>query len=500
MIQLTRLKSKLAEICDLKGAASVLGWDQQTYMPPGGANARAEQLATLEKLSHEMFVSAEMGELLEGAAAEVSALAYDSDEASLVRVTRRDYDKARKIPPALVAEIARTTSLGMEVWVKAKAESNFAVFQPILQKIYQLHQALANCLGFEERMYDALLDQYEPDMKTSALEEIFANLKAELVPMVHALSDKLNSVDGSVLHRHYDGQKQWDFGTEVLKRFGYDFEKGRQDKSVHPFTTSFSINDVRITTHVDENFLSSALFGTLHEGGHALYDQGISPSLERSPLSAGASLGIHESQSRLWENPVGRSLGFWKFFYPRLQSIFPDSLAPVSLEAFYQAINRVQPSLIRVEADEITYNLHIMIRFELEVDLLEERLKVADLPAAWNARMKDYLGIVPSKDAEGVLQDVHWSHGLIGYFPTYSLGNLISVQLFEQAKAENRDIPSQIERGHFSGLLEWLRTHVHRHGRKFLPLELVERATGSHFRAEPYIDYLKNKYSEIYLT
>src|SRR5947208_10922771 len=312
MIQLTRLKSKLAEVCDLKGAASVLGWDQQTYMPPGGASARAEQLATLEKLSHEMFISAEMGELLEGAAAEVSGLAFDSDEASLVRVTRRDYDKARKIPAALVAEIARTTSLGMEVWVKAKAESNFVEFQPVLEKIYQLHRALANCLGFEERIYDALLDQYEPGMKTSDLEKIFANLKAQLVPMVHTISEKLTNVDDSILHRQYDGQKQWDFGIEVLKRFGYDFEKGRQDKSVHPFTTSFSIHDVRITTRVEEDFLPSALFGTLHEGGHALYDQGISQDLERTPLGAGASLGIHESQSRLWENLVGKSLGFWK--------------------------------------------------------------------------------------------------------------------------------------------------------------------------------------------
>ena len=498
MIQLTRLKSKLAEVCDLKGAASVLGWDQQTYMPPGGASARAEQLATLEKLSHEMFVSAEMGELLEGAAAEVSGLAFDSDEASLVRVTRRDYDKARKIPAALVAEIARTTSLGMEVWVKAKAESNFVEFQPVLEKIYQLHRALANCLGFEERIYDALLDQYEPGMKTSDLEKIFANLKAQLVPMVHTISEKLTNVDDSILHRQYDGQKQWDFGIEVLKRFGYDFEKGRQDKSVHPFTTSFSIHDVRITTRVEEDFLPSALFGTLHEGGHALYDQGISQDLERTPLGAGASLGIHESQSRLWENLVGKSLGFWKFFYPRLQSTFPESLAPVSLQAFYQAINRVQPSLIRIEADEVTYNLHIMIRFELEVDLLEEKLAMADLPAAWNTKMKEYLGIVPPKDAEGVLQDVHWSNGLIGYFPTYSLGNLISVQLFEKAKAENRDIPGQMERGNFSGLLEWLRTHVHYHGRKFLPVELVERATGSHLRVEPYINYLKSKYWEIY--
>ena len=425
-------------------------------------------------------------------------MAGDSDEASLVRVTRRDYEKARKVPSSLVAEIARTTSLGMEVWVKAKAQSDFAQFRPTLEKIFNLEQDLARCLGFEDCAYDALLDQYEPGMKTAALQALFANLKQHLVPLVQSVSQSVNVVDDTVLQQAYDPQKQWDFGVEVLKRFGYDLQRGRQDRSVHPFTTSFSINDVRITTRVDERFLPSALFGTLHECGHGLYEQGVSQTLERTPLAGGASLGIHESQSRLWENLVGRSLGFWKFFFPRLQAVFPQALAQVSLDTFYRAINRVQPSLIRVEADEVTYNLHVLIRFELELEVLEDRLNVADLPEAWNSRMKSYLGITPPTDSQGVLQDVHWSNGLIGYFPTYTLGNLISVQLFEAAKKNCPTILSQLEHGEFSQLLNWLRDSVHQYGRKFLPTELVERATGKPLQADAYLNYLKAKVAHVY--
>jgi len=498
MTQLEKLRGRLAEICDLRRAAAVLGWDQQTYMPAGGAAARSEQLATLERLSHEMFTSAEVGELLEAAGAEVSGFAYDSDEASLVRVSRRDYEKARRVPSSLVAEIARTTSMGMEVWVKAKAQSDFVQFQPILHKIYQLQRDLANCLGYEDHVYDALLDQYEPGMKTALLRNLFADLKQKLVPLVRAISENLHRVDDAVLHRTYDARKQWDFGVEALKQFGYDLDRGRQDKSVHPFTTSFSINDVRITTRIDENFLPSALFGTLHECGHGLYEQGVSQTLERTPLGSGASLGIHESQSRLWENLVGRSRGFWKIFFPRLQSAFAESLSDISFDGFYRAINRVQPSLIRVEADEVTYNLHVLLRFELEVEVLTDQVKVADLPEAWNSKMKSYLGVAPPNDSQGVLQDVHWSNGLIGYFPTYTLGNLVSVQLFDAAQKERPIIVEQLEKGEFSELLAWLRERVHQFGRKLLPTELVERATGNPLQAGLYVDYLKSKYGEIY--
>jgi carboxypeptidase Taq len=498
MTQFDQLKSQLGEISDLRAAAAVLGWDQQTYMPPGGVSARSEQLATLQQLSHERFISPEVGELLELAAAETADLSYDSDEASLIRVTRRDYEKARKVPPSLVAEIARTTSQGIELWTDAKAQSDFALFRPVLSRIFQLEKDLARCLGFEEHIYDALLDQYEPGMKTTRLKALFADLRLHLVPLVQSVSQSPHRVDDSALHHIYDSQKQWDFGVEVLKRFGYDLKRGRQDKSAHPFTTSFSINDVRITTRIDESFLPSALFSTLHECGHGLYEQGLSQTLERTPLGGGASLGIHESQSRLWENLIGRSRGFWRFFFPRLQSIFPQALSTISFETFYRAINRVQPSLIRVEADEVTYNLHVLVRFELEVEILEDRLSVADLPEAWNSRMKSYLGVVPPDDSQGILQDVHWSNGLMGYFPTYTLGNLISVQLFEAATKESPVILEQLEQGEFSELLAWLRRHVHRQGRKFLPTELLERATAKPLQSDAYLNYLRGKVADIY--
>jgi len=499
MTKLEQLKERLAVVSDLNGASSLLGWDQQTYMPPRGAAARAEQLATLGRLAHEALISDEIGELLESASAELTSSSSDSDESCLVRVVRRDYEKARKIPAALVAEIARATSLGMEVWVQARKDSNFASFQPALQRILDLQRDLARCLGFEESLYDALLDQYEPGMKKSELVRIFSELKAGLVPLVQSISERLDRVDDGVLRKNYPEAAQWEFSLEAARRLGYNFQRGRQDKSVHPFTTSFSVNDVRITTRVDEQFLPTALFGTLHECGHALYEQGVSQNLERSLLASGASLGVHESQSRLWENLVGRSRGFWKFFLPRLKQAFPQNLQDVSPESFYRSINRVEPSLIRVEADEVTYNLHILLRFELESGLVESRLALADLPEAWNAGMKALLGVVPQNDAEGVLQDVHWSNGLIGYFPTYSLGNLLSVQLFEKAQAAIPALAAQIENGHFAALLDWLRTNVHQHGRKFLPSQLIQLATGESLRAAPYLRYLQQKYSEIYL-
>jgi carboxypeptidase Taq len=499
MTKLEHLKERLAVVSDLNGAASLLGWDQQTYMPPGGAAARAEQLATLGRLAHEALILDEIGELLEAASAESTGSSSDSDESCLVRVVRRDYEKARKVPAALVAEIARATSLGMEVWVQARKDSNFALFQPALQRILDLQRDLARCLGFEVSLYDALLDQYEPGMKKSELVRIFSELKVGLVPLVQSISERLDRVDDGVLRKVYPEAAQWGFSLEAARRLGYDFQRGRQDKSVHPFTTSFSINDVRITTRVDEQFLPTALFGTLHECGHALYEQGVSQNLERSPLASGASLGVHESQSRLWENLVGRSRGFWKFFLPRLKQAFPQNLQDVSLESFYRSINRVEPSLIRVEADEVTYNLHILLRFELESELIESRLALADLPEAWNSGMKALLGVVPHNDAEGVLQDVHWSNGLIGYFPTYSLGNLLSVQLFEKAQAAIPALAAQIENGDFASLLGWLRTNVHLHGRKFLPSQLIQLATGESLQAVPYLRYLTNKYSEIYV-
>jgi carboxypeptidase Taq len=494
--KLNELKTRLGEIRDLNRASALLGWDQQTYMPPGGAAARAEQLATLQKTAHAWFIADEIGELLE--ALRDGGWDYDSDEASLVRVVSRDYAKARRVPNELVAELARATALAYEAWAKARQASDFSQFQPHLEKIVALNVRLAEALGYQDRIYDPLLDQYEPEMKTAQVAAIFDSLKTELVPFVQAIAGQAGRVDRSVLYKTYDEQKQLEFGLSVIKDFGFDFTRGRQDKSVHPFTTSFSIGDVRLTTRVDATYLPSALFGTLHECGHGLYEQGISPALERTTLDDGASLGIHESQSRMWENLVGRSREFWAHYFPRLQAVFPDQLAGVDAEGFYRAVNCVQPSLIRVEADEVTYNLHIMVRFELENDMLEGKVKIADMPEAWNAKMKAYLGVVPPDDAQGILQDIHWSGGMIGYFPTYSLGNLVAVQLFDQARADIPALPAQIAAGQFGELLSWLHQNVHRHGRKYTPAELVKRVTGRDLTAANYVAYIKAKFSDIY--
>jgi len=498
MEELQALKTRLGEIHDLNRATAVLGWDQQTYMPSGGAAARAEQLATLQKTAHDWFVSDEIGELIQTLSNNDAGWDYDSDEASLVRVVARDYEKARKVPSELVAEFARVTALAHEAWAKAREQSDFPQFQPHLEKIVELNVRLAEALGYEDRIYDPLLDQFEPEMKTAQVVTIFDDLKSDLVPLVKAISERADTVDDSALHKTYDEQKQWNFGVEVIKDFGFDFTRGRQDKSVHPFTTSFSISDVRLTTRIDPNYLPTALFGTLHECGHGLYEQGISLKLERTSLDDGASLGIHESQSRLWENLVGRSREFWSHRFPRLQAIFPEQLEGVDHESFYRAVNRVEPSLIRVEADEVTYNLHIMLRFELENEMLEGRLKIAHLPQAWNAKMEAYLGIVPPDDAQGVLQDIHWSGGMMGYFPTYSLGNLISVQFFDKAKADIPSLSDQIAAGKFDALLNWLRENVHQPGRKYTPTELMKQVTGTDLTAANYVAYIKAKYSDIY--
>lgn len=493
-----QLKTRLAEITDLRHAAAIISWDQQTYMPPGGSAARAEQRSTLHKVIHEMFTADETGRWLDAATAEVASLDPDSDEARLVSVTRRDYEKARKVPSELVAAITRATARAVDVWIAARAESTWAPFSPHLATIVDLERQLADALGYPDRPYDALLDQYEPDMRTAQVQEVFDAIKPDLIALVKAIAAKGAAVGDEVLYREYDEDQQWAFGLEVIKRYGLDFERARQDKSAHPFTISFSINDVRITTRVNRTYLSPALFGTLHETGHALYEQGLGQALERTPLADGTSLGMHESQSRMWENLVGRSRPFWKFFFPALKEFFPEQLADQTPESFYRAANKVSPSFIRVEADEVTYGLHIMLRFELENELLDGRLKIDEVPEAWNAKMQEFLGITPPSVSDGALQDIHWSIGSIGYFPTYQLGNLISLQLWDKINADLPDLADQIGHGEFGALLGWLRTNLHRHGRKFTSDELLRRITGSSLDPAPYITYLKTKYGEIY--
>lgn len=495
--KLEALKDKLKTVKNLYSAAAVLDWDQQVYMPPGGAAARAEQLATLHKLAHQMFTTDEIGLLLDDLAG--AGFEDGSNEAALVRVARRDYNKARKLPSALVEEMSRTFSLGQQVWAKARAEKNFGRFQDILAKIVDLNIQKAEAYGYQERRYDALLDEYEPGMKTTEVNRVFDDLKTGLIPLVQAIAGRTGAVDDSFLRQEFDETAQWEFGLIPLEAIGFDLTRGRQDKSVHPFTTSFSVNDVRITTRVHKDIFPSALFSTLHEGGHALYEQNIAPELEGTLLADGTSLGVHESQSRLWENIVGRSREFWQCYYPRLQEFFPAQLGGVSPDAFYRAINQVRPSFIRVEADEVTYNLHIFLRFELEQELVEQRLPVSHLPDAWNAKMEAYLGLTPPDDALGVLQDIHWSGGAIGYFPTYTLGNVLSLQFYQQAQQDIPNLPEQFARGEFGPLLAWFKEQIHRHGRKFTANELLERVTGSkELSAGPYLSYITRKFSEIY--
>ncbi|MFZ0531821.1 MAG: carboxypeptidase M32 [Anaerolineales bacterium] len=495
--RLQKLKALLAEIADLNYASALLDWDQQTYMPPGGAENRGHQLATLQQIAHTKFVSDEIGKLLDDLQPYVSQLDPDSFEARLVKVTRRNYEKETKLPVEWVTEFAMVITAAHEAWAKARAENNFPHFQPHLERVLDLRQRYAEFFAPYEHIYDPLLDIFEPGMKTTDIKAIFGLLRPQQVELLRKIASR-PQVEDSFMHLTYDEQKQWDLGVEIITQMGFDWKRSRQDKTLHPFTTSFGWGDVRITTRLFANHIASALFGTLHEAGHAMYEMGSHASLDRTPLFGGASSGVHESQSRMWENLIGRSLPFWQHFYPRVQEVFPEQLGNISLDTFYKGINKVQPSLIRVEADEATYNLHIMLRMELEIALMENSLAVRDLPEAWNTRFQEYLGITPPDNATGVLQDVHWSGGMIGYFPSYALGNLIGAQLWERINADIHDLPDQIRQGEFAPWLAWLREKVHRHGAKFEPQELIQLVTGSKVDPAPYMRYLEQKYSAIY--
>ena len=496
--KLKELKTRLTEINDLESAAALLDWDQNTYMPPGGAPARARQTATLERLAHEKFTDAGIGKLLDDLRPYEESAPYDSDEASLIRVTRRDYERAIKVSPAFVAEFSDHRSASFQAWAEARPANDFAKVRPYLEKTLDLSRRLANFFPGYEHIADPLIDYADYGMKASTVRATFAELREQLVPIVQAITAQ-PPADDACLRQTFPEAQQWAFGLEVVKRLGYDFERGRQDKAPHPFTTEFSIGDVRITTRVKENNLGEALFGTMHESGHGMYEQGVRTDLEGTPLAGGTSSGVHESQSRLWENVVGRSRGFWRFFYPRLQDIFPDQLEDVELETFYRAINKVERSLIRTDADEVTYNLHILLRFDFELRLLEGDLTVRDLPDAWRERFSADMGIIPPDDRDGVLQDIHWyAGGIGGAFQGYTLGNILSAQFFEQATQAHPEIESEIEAGKFSTLHNWLKESIYQHGRKYTPSELVERVTGGPLNIEPYIRYLCDKYGELY--
>ncbi len=485
---LDELRVRLAEGADLRRAAGVLGWEQRVTMPPRGTDARADQLATLGRIAHERFIDDEVGRLLDAAEPIVESLQYDSDDRSLVRVTRRDWEKARRVPTTLREEMTRAAARGHHAWVEARRTSDFASFLPYLRANVDLKRRYVECFEWSDSPYTPLLDDYEPGMRTTEVREVFAVLRPALTEIVASAPE----VDASFLHGDFPPDAQRAFAERILRTLGFEDDAWRLDPTAHPFCTSFSNRDVRLTTRYRPDDLES-VWSTLHEAGHGLYAHGIADSLLRTPLDSAPSLGVNESQSRTWENLVGRGHPFWTYWFEPLQETFPG-LRDVDLDDFVRAINRAEPGLIRVDADETTYSLHIILRFELEQELIEGAVALEDLPEVWNARMKEFLGVDVPDDAQGVLQDVHWSGGGIGYFPTYALGNVISLQLWDVVRGALPDLDDQLAAGEALPLSDWLRDNLYSLGRKLTPKETIERLTGSpEIDPEPYLAYLRDK-------
>lgn len=495
--RLAELKARLFEISDLSGAAAILSWDQATYMPKGGAQARGRQCALLSRLLHERWTDAGLGRLLDQLAPYAESLPADSDEAALVRVTRRHFEKATRLPCDYVERLSAHCSAAYDAWTRARPANDFAAMRPLLERMLDLSREYAGFFAPYQHVIDPLIDDTDEGMTCERVRSLFAELRGGLLPIVRAVG-KLPPSDDRCLHGEFPEALQLEFSLMVAQAFGYDLDRGRLDRTHHPFCAKFSADDVRITTRVFPDDLGQALFSTLHEAGHALYEQGIAGALAGTPLGMGTSAGVHESQSRLWENLVGRSRPFWQHFYPKLCATFPERFANVPLETFYRAVNRVERTLIRTEADEVTYNLHIILRFDLEIELLEGRLAVKDLPEAWRARYQSDLGVRVPDDRDGCLQDVHWfSGGIGGAFHSYTIGNVLSAQFHAAALRAHPEIPAEIGAGRFATLLGWLRHNVHRHGRKFAADELVRRSTGEPMSVTPYLAYLRTKYGEL---
>jgi carboxypeptidase Taq len=498
--RLDGLKQRLGQLADLAHAMSLAHWDQQTMMPPQGGEARAESLATLTRISHEMFVDDETGRLLDDATAELNGADPNGDDARLITLVRRQWDKARRVPPDLAAELARAASVGQEAWVVAREAGDFKSFTPYLERNFELARRYVEChadSGDFECAYDVLLDDYEPRLPTRDVSALFAELKAELVPVIAQIA-AAEPVDETPVHAAFPVDRQRALVREVVGLMGFDEAQWRLDDTVHPFATRIGGGDVRITTRWDEHFFPTGLYGAMHECGHGLYEAGLPRRLRRSPVGAAESLGMHESQSRLWENMVGRGRSFCTVLAPRIAALAGGELSDLDADRLYRAVNRVRPSYIRVEADEATYALHIILRFELEQGLIDGTIAVRDLPEVWNARFEEYFGIAVDNDGDGVLQDVHWSAGLIGYFPTYALGNLIAGQLWERANADITDLEDQLAAGDLRPLREWLTQHVHRHGSKFTTAELLAREVGGPMAVTPFTSYLKAKLGDVY--
>lgn len=496
-----RLRRIDKEIRLLGHSIALLHWDQETGMPKRGVDERSEQVGLIEGMAHEKLASEEVGELLEQVGSTHSSPTGGKDvseeDRSYLRALRREHERARKIPTRLVTELAEEVSTAQVVWRDAKNRDNFSLFRPHLEKILRLNMEKAEAVGYEEDIYDALLDEFEPWMSANKVGEVFDELRSELIPLVEELGEK-KSGDDSFLYYSYPVDDQRAFVRRLLDELDFDFERGRLDETVHPFTTAVGGDDVRITTHYKENNLKSALFGTIHEAGHAFYEMGVAEKYKTSVLGQGTSLGIHESQSRIWENVIGRSISFWRRYFPLLREYFPAQLEDVTLSKFIAAINRVEPSFIRIEADEVSYSLHVILRFELERAMVNGDLSVSDLPGEWSRSMENLLGIRPRTDAEGVLQDVHWAMGAIGYFPTYALGNLYGAQFDEKMREDLDDPDALIAKGNFEPVRRWMEEHIHRHGAAKTPRELIQEVTGKDLEAEPFLSYLRKKYSRIH--
>ena len=498
-----QLKKRIQQVNDLNGAAGLLGWDQRTYMPPKGAGARAERMSTLAELSHEIFTSDETGALLDQLADYAKAQPADSDEAALWRIVRRDYDKEKIIPAGLSADLQRASILGYQAWAEARPASDFARFLPALERNIELNKQViqiqreANPDIADD--YDVLLDDYEPGLTTAEVTRVFDRLKEATVPLLRQVVANADKVSDALVHGSFPVAQQDALVRDVVRQLGYNDDSWRLDVTEHPFASPMAIEDIRLTTKFEEDFLNPALFGTMHEFGHGLYERNVSPSLERTPLARGASMAWHESQSRMWENLVGRGRPFWEYGLPKLQAAFPGTFDDVTADDIYQAVNRFGPSFIRIEADELTYNLHIIIRFELERDLFSGAVQAKDLPEAWNAKVRQYLGVDVPNDANGALQDVHWGTGSFGYFPTYALGNVVAAQLWERILADIPDLERDFERGEFGRLRAWLAENVHRHGRKYMPMDLMDKVLGvRELNPEPLIRYLTAKVDSLY--
>ena len=489
-------KTKMQKIADVKYASAVLQWDQETYLPPKGNEFRGRQIATLTEIAHQQFTDEKIGALLNEL---MSKDDLSDKEKRNVQLSLEDYNKANKFSSSFVRQMSETVNKSFHAWIQARKDNSFTVFEKPLDDLIQLKKQEADLLGYETHPYNALMNDFDKGLTVAIVDKVFADLQPQLTVLLEEIKNK-PQVDSSFLHLHFDKDSQWKFGMEILKRMQFDFEAGRQDISEHPFTINFNNADVRVTTRIDENDFGNMAWSCIHEGGHALYEQGLPGEQYGLPLGEYCSLSIHESQSRLWENNVGRALPFWQHNFSLIKTFFPKQLNNISIDQFYKAINKVQPSLIRTEADELTYHFHVMIRYEIEKMLIEGSIKTKDIPAYWNEHYKKYLGIIVADDKSGCLQDVHWSHGSFGYFATYSLGSLYAAQLYAAIVKENASIEKEIAEGNNNSLLQWLNKNIYQHGKYYTSEELCFKATGETLNSTHFIRYATKKFAHIYNT